>query len=36
MVKIKLGYGISLPIDTNKEIPEYSVENINLIKKLFK
>lgn len=36
MVKIKLGYGISLPIDTNNEIPEYSVENINLIKKLSK
>ena len=36
MVKIKLGYGISLPINSNEEIPEYSVENINLIKKLSK
>lgn len=36
MVKIKLGYGISLPIDSNEEIPEYSVENINMIKRLSK
>lgn len=36
MTKIKLGYGISLPIEPNAEIPEYSVENINLIKKLSK
>ena len=36
MVKIKLGYGISLPIEPNEEIPDYSVENINLIKKLSK
>ena len=36
MVKIKLGYGISLPINTNEEIPEYSMENIDLIKKLSK
>ena len=32
MKKLKLGYGISLPIEYNKEIPEYSIENINLIK----
>lgn len=36
MIKIKLGYGISLPIEPNVEIPEYSIENINLIKKLSK
>lgn len=36
MVKIKLGYGINLPINTNKEIPEYSMESIDLIKKLSK
>jgi deoxyribonuclease-4 len=36
MVKIKLGYGISLPIEPNAEIPDYSVENINLIKSLSK
>ena len=29
---IKLGYSISLPIEFNKEIPEYSFKNINLIK----
>lgn len=29
---LKLGYGVSLPIDYNKDIPEYSIENINLIK----
>ena len=32
MNKLKLGYGISLPIEYDNEIPEYSVENINLIK----
>lgn len=36
MVKIKLGYGISLPVEFDKEIPDYSVENIKLIKKLSK
>jgi deoxyribonuclease-4 len=36
MVKIKLGYGISLPIQYDTEIPDYSVENIKLIKKLSK
>ena len=36
MVKIKLGYVISLPIEPNAEIPDYSVENINLIKGLSK
>ena len=34
--KIKLGYGISLPIKYDKDIPDYSVENIKLIKKLSK
>lgn len=34
MVKIKLGYGISLPIEYDKDIPEYSVENKTLIEKL--
>ena len=29
---IKLGYSVSLPIKYNKEMPEYSIENINLIK----
>ena len=35
-LNLKLGYGISLPIDLDKEIPEYSIENINLIKKMSK
>lgn len=36
MVKINLGYCISLPIENNMDVPDYSVENINLIKKLSK
>lgn len=36
MIKIKLGYGISLPIEQNIDIPEYSIENTKLIKKLSK
>lgn len=35
-LKLKLGYGISLPIDYDSDIPEYSVDNINLIKLLSK
>lgn len=34
MTKLKLGYGVSLPIDYNAEIPEYSLDNIKLIKSL--
>lgn len=29
---LKLGYGVSLPIDLDKEIPDYDTENIKLIK----
>jgi deoxyribonuclease-4 len=36
MVKIKLGYGISLPVKYDVKMPDYSVENIKLIKKLSK
>lgn len=32
--KLKLGYGIGLPLDYNKEIPEYTTDNINIIKSL--
>lgn len=34
MFKIKLGYGISLPIEIDKETPEYAIGGIKLIKKL--
>ena len=34
MTKLKLGYGVSLPIAYNAEIPEYSLDNIKLIKSL--
>jgi deoxyribonuclease-4 len=34
--KLKLGYGISLPIDNSTDIPEYSTDNINFIKLLSK
>ena len=33
MTKLKLGYGVSLPISDNS-IPNYSIENVELIKKL--
>lgn len=36
MVKIKLGYGISLPVQINSATSENSVEDINQIKKLSK
>lgn len=32
MTKIKLGYGVSLPIKKDTEIPDYDIEDINLIK----
>jgi deoxyribonuclease-4 len=32
MNKLKLGYGISLPISVDKEIPDYEIENIQQIK----
>ncbi len=35
-LKLKLGYGISLPINYNSDIPEYSIDSINLIKTLSK
>ena len=33
-MKLNLGYGISLPIDYDKDIPDYSVEDSKLIKSL--
>lgn len=36
MVKLRLGYGIGLPLDYNKEIPDYITDNIKLIRKLSK
>lgn len=36
MVKLKLGYSTSMPIKSSIDVPEYSVENINLIKTLSK
>ena len=33
-LKLKLGYGIGLPLDYNEEIPEYTTDNINIIKSL--
>jgi len=36
MVKLKLGYGVGLPLDNNEEIPEYVIDNIKLIKTLSK
>lgn len=30
--KVKLGYGISLPVNVDKTIPDYDIENINQIK----
>jgi deoxyribonuclease-4 len=35
-MKLLLGYSISLPIDNNPNIPDYSVEDIKLIKNLSK
>lgn len=36
MVKLKLGYSVGLPLDYNKDIPEYTTDNIKLIHKLSK
>ncbi len=35
-LKLKLGYSISMPLNYSSEIPEYSVEDIGIIKKLSK
>ena len=35
-MKLQLGYSISMPLDTDTEIPEYSVEDIKQIKSLAK
>lgn len=35
-MRLNLGYGISLPLDYSTEVPEYSVEDVKLIKDLSK
>ena len=35
-MKINLGYGISLPINYKKDIPEYAIEDFFIIKNLSK
>lgn len=35
-LKLKLGYGIGLPLDDNEDIPDYMIDNIKLIYKLSK
>jgi len=34
MVKLKLGYGVGLPLNYKEEVPEYITDNIKLIKSL--
>lgn len=35
-LKLKLGYGVGLPLDNQKDIPDYTTDNIKLIQKLSK
>jgi deoxyribonuclease-4 len=35
-MKLKLGYSISMPLDVSSEIPEYSVEDLDIIKSMSK